>query len=157
MPGWRGGSSGSLFQGGGSGRPARSSSNFGGDGEQLAERLLAEDLEDAFGGAGDGRRGEDGMAGGEKIELLLRMGQRVVRDQRGDVGQLSGFGAQKFAPRRRVEEEIGDGDGGAARQSCIFNAMDFAAGDLEMRSNTCSRACFIASSRFKRDARNGCD
>ena len=36
--------------------------SFGGDGKQLAERLLAEDLEDALGGASDGRRGEDGVA-----------------------------------------------------------------------------------------------
>ena len=62
------------------------------------------------------------------------MGERVVRDQRGHVGQLSGFGAEEFAPRRRVEEEIGDGDGRSARQRGVVHVKDLAAGNLEAGS-----------------------
>ena len=86
--GVRGGSSGSRFHGGGSGRPACVEWRFGGDGEQLRERVLAEDLVDALGGAGDGRRGDEGVRGGDEFEVLFRMGQRVVGDQRGDVREL---------------------------------------------------------------------
>ena len=52
----------SFFHGGGSGRPDVRQRRFGGHGQQLAERFLAEDLIDAFGGARDGRRGDDGVA-----------------------------------------------------------------------------------------------
>ena len=69
-----------------------------------------------------------------KLELLFRMGQRVMRDQRGHVRQLSGFGAEKFAPRRSVEEQIGDRNRGPARQGRIFDAQNFAAGNLNVRA-----------------------
>jgi hypothetical protein len=118
----------------------------------LAEGFLAKDLEDALGGASDGRRGENGVAGGDEIELFFGMGQSVVRDQRGDVGEFSGFGAEKFAARRSVEEEIADGDRCAARQRSIFHAMNFAAGDLDVRAR-----CFVAGGRFERDTRDGRD
>jgi hypothetical protein len=62
------------------------------------------------------------------------MGQRVMRDQRGNVGQLSGFGAQEFATGRSVEEEIGHGNGGSARQGSVFDAQNPAAGDLNVRA-----------------------
>ena len=107
---------------------------FGGHGKQLGQRLFAKDLVDALGGARYGRRGDDGVRGREQLEVLLRMGQRVVRDQRRHVGQLSGFGAEEFAPRRSVEEEIGDGDRGSARQGGIVDVQNFAAGDLDARS-----------------------
>ena len=59
MPGSRAGSSGSFFQGGGSGRPAWASGGLGGHGQQLGQRVFAEDLVDALGGAGYGRRGDE--------------------------------------------------------------------------------------------------
>ena len=62
--------------------------------------------------------------GGEELEVFLGMGQRVVRDQRRHVSQLGGFGAKEFAPRRRVEEEIGDGDGGSAGQGGVVHAQN---------------------------------
>ena len=90
MPGSRAGSSGSFFHGGGSGRPAWSSGSFGGHGQQLGQRVLAEDLVDALGGARYRRRGDEGVRGREQLEVLLRVDQGVMRDQRRHVGQ---FGA----------------------------------------------------------------
>ena len=73
-------------------------------------------------------------------------------DQRGHMGQFGGFGAQKFAPRRCVEEKIGDGDGGSAGQGRVFYAKDFAAGDFDVRSGRLFAGCGV-----ERDARDGRD
>ena len=105
---------------------------FSGDGQQLAEGVFAKDLVDALGGARDRRRGEDGVGGREQLEVLFRVDERVVRDERGDMGELSGLGAEEFAACRRVEEEIGDGDGGSARQGNVVDVMDFAAGNFDV-------------------------
>ena len=61
---------------------------FGGERQQLAESFFAEDLIDALGGAGDGRCGDDGVASRDQLEVLFRMCEGVMRDQRGDVGQF---------------------------------------------------------------------
>ena len=71
------------------------------------------------------------MGGREQLEVLLRMGKRVVGDQRGHVRQLCGFCAQEFAARGRVEEEIGDGDCGSARQGGVVHVENFAAGNFD--------------------------
>ena len=130
----------------------RGRGRFGGHGQQLRQRVFAEDLVDALGGAADRRRGDEGVGGGEQLEVLLRMGQRIVRDQRGHVGQFGGFGAEKFAPGRGVEEEIGDGDRGSARQGGVFHVVDFAAGNFEVRAGS-----VFAGGGFERDARDGGD
>ena len=100
----------------------------------MAQRLLAEDLVDALGGARNRRRRDDGVRRRDKLKVLLRMGQRVMRDQRGNMRQFGRFGAQKFAPRRSVEEQIGDGDRCSARQGRVFDAQNFSAGDLNARA-----------------------
>ena len=43
------------------------------------------------------------------------MRERVVRDEVHEMKTLGRFGAQEFAARRHVEEEIAHGDGRAAR------------------------------------------
>ena len=74
------------------------------------------------------------MRGGEQLEVLFRVGQGVVGDQRRHVGQLGGFGAEKFAAGRSVEEEIGDGERGAAGQGRVVHVEDLAAGNLDAGS-----------------------
>ena len=153
MPGLRGGSSGSRFQGGGSGRAGAVELRFGGDGQQLRERVFAEDLVDALGGTADGRRGDERVRGGDQFEVLFGMCERVVRDQRGDVRELGRFGAEEFAACRRVEEEIGDGDGGSARQGGVFDVDEFCR--RRFRCECRGRSSPVA--RFERDACDGSD
>ena len=57
--------------------------------------------------------------------MLLRVSQGVVGDKRRHVGQLGGFGAEKFAAGRCIEEEIGDGERGATRQGRVVDVEDF--------------------------------
>ena len=45
-----------------------------------------------------------------KFEMLVRMGQRIVCHQRGNMGELSGFRFQELLARRRVEKQITYGD-----------------------------------------------
>ena len=72
----------------------------GGHGNQLVQRLFAEDLIDALAVSRHRRRDQHGVGGGVQLEMLFRMRQRVVRDQRRDVRQLGGLGLQKFLSRR---------------------------------------------------------
>ena len=64
-------------------------------------------------------------------KCLVGMGERVVRDERGDVRELGLLGLEELAARRGVEEEVADGDGGAGGQAGLFDAEDVAAGDLD--------------------------
>ncbi len=107
---------------------------FRGQRQQLPKRLFAEDLINAFGRARDGRRGNNRVARRNQLEVLLRMRQRVMSHQRRHVRQLSRFRAQKFPPRRRVEEKIGDRNGGSPRQRRVFHAQHFAAGNVDVRA-----------------------
>jgi hypothetical protein len=99
---------------GGFGKARAVELRLGGDGEQLRERVLAEDLVDALGRPVDGRSGDERVRGGGEFKVLFRMGQRVVRDQRSYMRELGRFGAKEFAASRGIEEEIGHRDGGAA-------------------------------------------
>ena len=81
-----------------------------GDGNQLVENFLAENLVHALAVSRDRRRHQHGVGGGVQLEMLVGMRQRVVRHQRCDVRQLGGFGFQKFLARRNIEEKIADGD-----------------------------------------------
>ena len=87
------------------------------------------------------------MRGREQLEVLFRVGQGVVGDQRRHVGQFGRFGAEKFAAGGSVEEEIGDGERGAARQSGVVHVEDLAAGNFDARSGA-----LLAGGRFQRDA-----
>ena len=90
-----------------------------------------------------------------QFEVLLRMGQGVMGDQRRDVGQLSGLGAEKFAPRRGVEEQVGDGDGGSARQSSVVDVQDLAAGNLDAGSGSFSSPVAVSSVTRATEAMEG--
>ena len=92
------------------------------------------------------------MRGRTQFEVLLRMDQCVVRDESRHVRQLGGFGAKEFAPGRRVEEQIGNGDGGSARHSGIVYVQNFPACNFHSGSRR-----IVAGGRLQRDARHGSD
>ena len=104
---------------------------LGGGGEHELRGVFAEDLEEPVGGVGYGGRDEQCLRGGVEFEVSGGVGQRVVRDQRGDVGELGLFGLEEFAAGGGVEEEIADGDGGAGGEAGVFDAEDVAAGDFD--------------------------
>ncbi len=51
----------------------------------MVEGFAAEDLEDAVCRLRDGGRLQERMSGGVQLEVLVRMGERVMRHQCGDV------------------------------------------------------------------------
>ena len=63
--------------------------------------------------------------------MSLGVGEGVVGDEGGDVGQLGGLGLEEFAAGGGVEEEIADGDSGADGEAGGVGAEDGAAGDLD--------------------------
>ena len=88
--------------------------------------------------------------------MFLGMRQRVMRDQRGDVGKLGGLRLEKFLARGGVEEQVAHGDRRAGGQSGFFDARDFAAIDFEDRPGRLFRgAGFQTQARDGRDRRQG--
>src|SRR6476620_5364663 len=75
-----------------------------------------------------------------------------MRDQRGNVRELTAFRLQKFLPRRSVEEEIANGDRGSSRQACLFHFEDLAAVDFDDRPRG-----FVGRARFEAQTRDGGD
>jgi len=75
----------------------------------LGQGLLAKNLVDSLGCAGDRWRGDDGMRSRKQLKVLVRVGEGVVGYERRNVAMLGLFGAEKFAAGRSIEEEIGDG------------------------------------------------
>ena len=66
-----------------------------------------------------------------QLEVLVGMGECVVRHQRGNVGKLGGFGFQEFFSCGRVEKEIANGNGCSWRQARLFDLENFAAVDFD--------------------------
>ena len=92
------------------------------------------------------------MRSRHELEVFFRVRERVVRHQSRHMRKLGSLSAQEFSPRRRVEEQIRDRDRSAAGQRSIVDVVDFASGDLEMRSGF-----FIAGRGFEGYARDRCD
>ena len=78
------------------------------------------------------------------------MDKRIVRNERRHMGSLSRFSAEKFAPGRSVEEQIGNGNGGPARQGRIIHMQDPAARNFDL----CPSG-LIACRGFQRHAGHG--
>ena len=57
--------------------------------------------------------------------------ERVVGDERGDVGEFGLLGLEELAAGGSVEEEVADSDGGSGGKAGVFDAEDVAAGDLD--------------------------
>ena len=102
------------------------------------------------------RRGNQRVACGNQLEVLLRVSQGVVRHQRGHVGQLRGLGAEEFPPRRRVEEQVGYLDGGSGRQGGVIHVQNPASGNLHAGSSG-SGPESGGGRGFERHPRHGCD
>src|SRR6202007_2057763 len=62
------------------------------------------------------------------------IGERVMRDERGDVAKLRSVGLQKFAARRDAVEKVGDADRGACGKAGGFPANEFASGKFDARA-----------------------
>ena len=103
----------------------------GGNGNQLVENFLAENLVHALAVARDRRRHQHGVSGGVQFEMLAGMGQRIMGYKRCDMRKLGGFGFQKFLARRNIEEQITDRDGSSRRQSSFFHLENLAAVDFD--------------------------
>jgi hypothetical protein len=69
-----------------------------------------------------------------QLKVLVRVGERVVRDQRRDMGELGRLGLEKLASRRSIKEEIMDGDRCSCRRSNVFDAENLAAGNFNRGS-----------------------
>ena len=82
---------------------------------QLFHRLVAKELVNAVGEFIGGRRVDDFLRWRGQHELLIRVGQRVVRDERSDVAEFSRVRLEKFLARGNAVKKIGDADGGARR------------------------------------------
>ena len=108
--------------------------SFGGKGQKLPQCLLPKNLINPFGSPRNGRGGQQRMAGRNQFEVLFGMNQGIVGHQRRNMGQLCRLRAQKFSPGGRIEEQIGDGEGGSLGQSGFLDVQNPAARDLHARS-----------------------
>ncbi len=104
---------------------------LGGGGEHVVAGVFAEDLEEAVGGVGYGGGDEECLRRRVEFEVFCGMGEGVVGDEGGDVGEFGLLGLEEFAAGGGVEEEVADGDGGADGKAGVFDAEDVAAGDLD--------------------------
>ena len=116
---------------------------------QFVQNLAAENLVDALLHAGHGSDAEQLGGPGAQAETLIRMRQAVVRHQRGDVRQFGLLGAQEFAARRDVVEQIAHRDHGAAAQRRLLAAQHLAAGDFDARAGR-----LLHGSRLQQQARD---
>ncbi len=77
---------------------------LGTKGNKIVEGTAAEDLKDAFFGSEDGGDAEKLRRPVLEREGFIRMGEAVVGDESGDVGQLWLLGAEEFLACGDVEE-----------------------------------------------------
>src|SRR5260370_14538533 len=76
----------------------------------MFKRLPSEELRAAVGQLFRGRTVNDLLRWRGKNELLARIRQCVVRDQRSDVAQLGSVGLEEFSARGDTIKNIGDAD-----------------------------------------------
>src|SRR5260370_15067131 len=76
----------------------------------MFKRLPSEELMQAVGQLFRGRTVNDFLRWRGKNELLARIRQRVVRDQRSDVAQLGSVALEEFSPRADTIKNIGTAD-----------------------------------------------
>jgi len=85
-------------------------------------------------------------------ECLFGVRQAVMRDERGDMRQFGGLGAQEFAAGGDVVEKIADGDDGPAAERGLFAAQHLSAGDFDARAGG-----LFGGAGFEQEARDGSD
>ena len=91
----------------------------GGDWDQLVEHFFTEHLINPLAISLDGRSNKNGVGGGMHFKVLVRMGERVMRDEAGNVKTFGRLGFEEFASRRDVEEQVPDLELGAARKGDV--------------------------------------
>ena len=64
------------------GQPGAVEAALGGQRQKLIEGVVAEDLKDALGGLAHRGRDQQRVRGRVQLEMLVRMGERVMRNQR---------------------------------------------------------------------------
>src|SRR5690348_5809415 len=69
-----------------------------------------------------------------QFEVLVRMRESVMGYERRNLRQLCGFRTQEFFSRRRIKEEIANGNCCARRHSGFFHFEQLATGDLDARA-----------------------
>src|SRR5437870_4984431 len=115
---------------------------------QLVENLLPKNLINALAVARYRGRDQHGVGSRVQLEVLVRMRQRVLRDQGGDMGKFGGLRLQKFLARGDIEKKITNGERGPHRQAGFFYAKDLAAVDFDDGSRGLFRsACFQMQAR----------
>src|SRR5271166_3831958 len=89
-----------------------------------------------------------------QFEMLVRMRQRVMRDQRSDMRKLGRLRPQKLLARGRIKEKVANRNRSSQRQPRFFHANELAAVDLEERSRRLFFGpCFQVQSRYRGDGR----
>ncbi len=101
---------------------------------QFIERLAAEKLIDAVGKFIGGRAIDDGLRRSGENELFVRIGQRVMGDQRSDVAKFGGVRFQEFAPRGNGVKKIRDAERGARGQPGGLHIDELAVGEFDARA-----------------------
>ena len=97
------------------------------DVEQVIENVAAEDLEDALAKGRHGGDMEEFPVVVAELEGLVGMGEGIVGDEGGDVGEFGLIGAEELLAGGDVEEEIANGDDGAIGKAGFVAANHLAA------------------------------
>ena len=121
----------------------------GGDCDQLVEHFFTKHLVDALAVSIHRRGDQHGIGGRMQFEVLVRMGERVMRDQRCDVGKFRGLGLQKFLASRSVEEKVTHGNRRTQGKSSFFHFENFASVNFDYGSGR-----FIGSLGLQAKARD---
>ena len=115
-------------------QPGAGQLDFGCQREKLIQRVLAEDLKNTLCRALDRGRHQQGVGGRVQLKMLVRMSQRVMRNQRGYMSQLGIFRLEEFSPRRGIEKQVTHGERGSHRRPGVLANEQLAAGNFDARS-----------------------
>ncbi len=95
---------------------------------------MAKELVNAVGEFIGGRRVDDFLRWRGQHELLIRVGQRVVRDEGSDVAEFRRVRLEKFLARGNAVKEIGDADRRSRGQARRLHVYEFSAGKFQPRA-----------------------
>src|ERR1035437_2765042 len=126
--------------------------DFGRGGQHQRRRIAPENLEQPVSRRSYRWSDQEGLGRRMQFKVARWMRQRVVGYQRGNVREFGLFRLEELAPRRRVVEEIANGDGCASGHPGVVHAEDIAAGDLDGRA--CGILVCAGLERQPRNARN---
>src|SRR5205814_1445817 len=99
----------------------------------------------------NGRRLQNFIGERGEAEMLVRVGERVVGDQCGDMAQLGGFRAQELAPRGRIEKKVANLDAPRASVERVFQEL---LDDRRRPLDNLARGDFVGNG-FRKNANRG--